>query len=173
MDHPLPSLAAARPWRTATLVASAVAVVELALLVVLALPLVSRPVAERIEAAGERAVEAAGAVSAAPEAKAHPPASQPEVLRRAETAVLVLNGNGRPGAAGQAGGQIQESGYILAGVGNAPRTDYARTLVLYRPGRRAEAERLATDLGTGVVAPLDGLRPADLLGAHLALILGD
>ena len=43
---------------------------------------------------------------------------------------------------------------------------------MYRPGRRAEAERLAKDVRAKVVAPLDGLRLRDLMGAHVALVLG-
>lgn len=171
MEHSLPSLELVRPWRRATIVASAVAVLELVLLVVLTVALVGRPLAERIEAAGERAAEAAAAAPA-PSAPAAAAAEQAEVLARSETAVLVLNGNGRAGAAGRTAEQVKGTGYILAGVGNAPRADYQRTLVMYRPGKKAEAERLATDLGAGLVAPLDGLRLSELMGAHAVLILG-
>ena len=57
-------------------------------------------------------------------------------------------------------------------VGNAPRTDVSRTIVMYRDGYRPEAARLAKDLGVKIVGPLDGLRKDDLLGAHVALVLG-
>ena len=63
-------------------------------------------------------------------------------------------------------------GYRIAGVGNANRTDYAHTIVMYRPGRRDEAARLAKDLGAKVVAPLDGMRLRDMMGAHVALVIG-
>jgi hypothetical protein len=43
---------------------------------------------------------------------------------------------------------------------------------MYRPGRKAEALRLAKDLRAKVVGPLDGLRVRDLMGAHVAVILG-
>ena len=43
---------------------------------------------------------------------------------------------------------------------------------MYRPGFAAEGRRLARDLGVGVVGPLDGMRPAQLHGAHAVLILG-
>ena len=170
MDHSLSSLELAHPWRRATFVAGGVAALELVLLVALTVALVGRPVAERIE---ERA---AAAPPAPTPATAPKPAAKPErkqvVLPRAETSVLVLNGNGRSGAAGQASAQIKARGYLVAAVANAPRTDYPRTVVLYRPGMKAEAERLRRDLGVGVVAPLDGIRQRDLLGAHVALILG-
>jgi hypothetical protein len=160
---------ALRPWRTAALVASAFAVAELIVLVVLAVAFLGKPVAERMEA---RAQERAFAP--APKAKPKPAKAKPSTpsLPRGETSVIILNGNGRAGAASQAGARVQGLGYLIANVGNAPRSDYARTLVMYRPGSRGEAQRLAKDLGGAVVAPLDGMNPAELMGAHVALILG-
>ena len=49
---------------------------------------------------------------------------------------------------------------------------YARTIVMFRRGYRPEAERLAADLKLKIVGPLDGLRTTDLMGAHVALVLG-
>jgi hypothetical protein len=43
---------------------------------------------------------------------------------------------------------------------------------MYRAGHEAEAKRLARDLKVKVVGPLDGMRPAELLGAHVALVVG-
>jgi hypothetical protein len=43
---------------------------------------------------------------------------------------------------------------------------------MFRPGYRPEAVRLAADLKLKIVGPLDGLRGSDLLGAHVALIVG-
>ena len=85
---------------------------------------------------------------------------------------MVLNGNGRTGAAAAASEQVRGHGYRLGQVTNAPRSDYARSLVMFRPGFRGEAERLARDLRIRIVAPLDGMRPAELGGAHTAIILG-
>jgi hypothetical protein len=93
-------------------------------------------------------------------------------LPRADTSVVVLNGNGRTGAAGAAADRVHELGYLVAGTGNAGRSDYARTIVMYRPGRKAEGQRLAKDIGAKVVGPLDGLRLRDLMGAQVAIILG-
>jgi hypothetical protein len=169
MEHSLSSLELSHPWRRATLVASAVAALELVLLVVLTVLLVGRPVAERIEQAAAAPPAPTPATAPKPAAKAK---RQTVVLPRGETSVLILNGNGRSGAAGLAGAQVKGHGYLVAAVGNAPRTDYRRTLVLYRPGMKGEAQRLARDLGTGIVAPLDGLTKSEMMGAHVALILG-
>jgi hypothetical protein len=43
---------------------------------------------------------------------------------------------------------------------------------MYRAGYRAEGARLARDLRVSIVGPLDGLRPADLLGAQLVVVVG-
>ena len=62
--------------------------------------------------------------------------------------------------------------YVVAGVGNAPRSDFARTIVMYRDGYRREGQRLAHDMLIKLVGPLDGLRAKELMGAHIALVLG-
>ena len=43
---------------------------------------------------------------------------------------------------------------------------------MYRPGFEQEADRLANDVHVRRVVPLDGMRPGELQGAHLALIIG-
>ncbi len=47
--------------------------------------------------------------------------------------MLVLNGNGVQGAAALAAQLAQARGYPVLDVGNAPKTGYARTIVMYRP----------------------------------------
>lgn len=167
MEHSLPALELSRPLRRAVVVATAVALLELGLIVVLLVALVGRPAAEKLEEQAAAAPETAAALPGKTAKGTDAP-----VLPRTETAVLVLNGNGRAGAASAAGAEIKGRGYVLAGVGNAPRTDYRRTLVMYRQGKHREARRLAADLGRGVVAPLDGITARDLMGAHVAVVLG-
>jgi hypothetical protein len=86
--------------------------------------------------------------------------------------LVVLNGNGRQGAAADAAGRAERRGYRIALVGNAPRQDYPQTIVMYRRGFEGEGRRLAADLGVKVVGPLDGMRTAQLHGAQAVLILG-
>jgi hypothetical protein len=166
VEHSLPSPPS--PWRTATLVAAAVAVIELVLLVVLAVALIAEPVSQHVRKAAEQKVLAP---VAKPKPAAKPKADAPK-LTRAQTSVTVLNGNGRSGAAAEAADSVRGFGYTIGTVGNAPRTDVAKTIVMYRDGYRPEAQRLAKDLGVKIVGPLDGLTRADLLGAHVALVLG-
>jgi hypothetical protein len=176
VDAPLPSPdALVRPWRTATLVASLVAAIELVLLVVAALLLLAKPLAHAVQRHAE-------ATAAAPVAKkkatpvVHKATKKAKVakpkLLRSSTGVLVLNGNGRTGAASAAAATLDGIGYRVRGKGNAKRQDYATTVVMYRRGYEAEGRRLAQDLHVKVVGPLDGLAPTALHGAQLAVVLG-
>jgi LytR cell envelope-related transcriptional attenuator len=166
VDSPLQSLEV-RPWRTATLVASAVAALELVLLVVAAVALFARPLSHHVQEAAVRRAAAPKAASPAKPAPARKPS-----LSRSETSVLVLNGNGVTGAAGAASAGLRSRGYVVAHVGDAGRTDYPTSVVMYRPGFKPEGVRLTRDLRVKVVGPLDGLRVRELMGAHVVLILG-
>ena len=167
MEHTLPPIRATR-WRTATVVASAVAALELVLLVVLGAALLAKPVSRHVTQAAEQQVMAPVVKRRPQSATAAAP-----LLSRGETSVLVLNGNGRPGAAGAAAEQVRRLGYTIGGVGNADRSDHARSVVMYRGDHAREARRLARELRIEIVGPLDGVKPAELLGAHLAVVVGD
>jgi len=166
VEHSFSPFGLAHPWRTATVVASALAAIELVLLVVLAVALVAKPVASRADGAATR-------IAAAPPVLPKVRKDGKPRLARAETSVLVLNGNGRAGAAHENGDLIRSKGYSVSGVGNADRMDHARSVVMYRKGYAAEAKRLAGDLGGVVVAPLDGLKTSDLMGAHVVFVVAD
>ena len=166
MEHSLPQVRS--PWRTATLVASAVAALELVVLIVLGVALLAKPVSDHVRKAAEAQVFAP--VKPRPKATATP-VGKP-TLTRAETSVIVLNGNGRAGAAASSAEAVRRFGYTIGTVANAPRSDFTRTLVMFRKGYRAEAVRLAADLDVKIVGPLDGLKPSDMLGAHVALVVG-
>ena len=166
MEHSLPQIRT--PWRTATIVASAVAALELVVLVVLGIAFLAEPVSNQVR----KAAEAEALAPVVPKKKAvAQPAGAPK-LSRQETSVIVLNGNGRAGAAASSAEAVRRFGYTIGTVGNAPRSDFTRTLVMYRKGYQAEGARLAKDLHVKIVGPLDGLRPADMLGAHVALVVG-
>ena len=174
MDHPLRLErveVAVRPWRTATLVVAAVAAVELVLLVVIGGALLARsePAAP---AAKARAAKAVAAKTSTPKAAARRNVAAQAELPRRKVKVVVLNGNGRTGAAAAAASRVSHRGYRLGVVGNAPSHDYPRSIVMYRTGFAAEGRRLARDLGVQIVSPLDGIRPRQLSGAHAVLILG-
>lgn len=182
MDHPANltpgALVTGRPWKSAALLAAGIAAIELVLLAVAGVAIFAKPFADQVEktAAATVAREQApalppGRVQGPPQLEAKPiPRAE---LSRRETSVLVLNGNGRNGAAGEAAGVLQALRYLVAGTADAPRRDVARTIVMFRPGFEGEAWRLARDVRVKRVAPLDGMKPADLQGAHVVLILGE
>lgn len=161
--------AVALRWRRATIVAAAVALVELVLLAGVGVYLLGRGVSAHVKTEATKAAARPKPVAAAPRPALAVVA--PPTLPRDETSVLVLNGNGVAGAATAGAARLSQLGYVIGGVGDAPQ-QLVRTTIMYRSGFRAEAERLARDLHVHVVGPLDGLRPAQLLGAHLALVLG-
>ena len=158
-----------RPWRTATLVASTVAAFELVLILILGVALLGKPLTERMRDTAQK--RSLGITTEAKKAKPKIGSSKP-ALSRAETTVIVLNGNGVSGAAHDAASRVEARGYAVGDVGNANRTDFTRSVVMYRPGYRGEALRLARDLRIRIVGPLDGIRTRELMGAHVALVVG-
>ena len=173
MDAPLPTTdALIRPWRTATLVASLVAAIELVLLVGAAGLLLAKPLARAVKRHAESAALAPAKKTAAPVVHRRVVKLAPPRLTRARTRVFVLNGNGRNGAASDAAARLAGLGYHVPATGNAERQDYATTVVMYRRGFQPEGVRLAHDLHVKVVGPLDGMKPATMHGAQLAIVLG-
>lgn len=155
-------------WRTATILVSLVAALELAVLLVIGVAVLGKSVAHHVKDAALHQV--AGTVAARP--KQAVPAGLPQ-LARADTDVVVLNGGGVAGAAADAAAKLHSKGYMVGAVGNAPRvSDQQKTLVMYSGAYRPEALRLAKDLHIRVVAPLDGMKPAALMGAQLVLLVG-
>lgn len=170
MEHSIPSLHAAGPWRARALVAAAVAVIELVLLLGIVMALVGRSLAAGVEDAARAHVVTQDRPVVAKQPQPASPAAPK--LARAATSVLVLNGNGESGAAAATADQLRGLSYRIGGVGNAPRTDYGKSVVMFRPGFEGEARRLGRDLRIKIVGPLDGLRLRDLMGAHVALVIG-
>jgi hypothetical protein len=153
-----------RPWRRATIAVSAVAALELIALAAIAMVALGNPLAKHLR-------ESAAAASTPRRRVTVQAPAQKTSLERNQTSVMVLNGNGEPGAAHAAAARVSAHGYLLGNVGNATG-DTPRTLIMYRPGYAAEGTRLGRDLHIRIVRPLDGMRTSQLMGAHLVLILG-
>jgi hypothetical protein len=180
----LPRFEPAAGWRKAALIAGVIAAVELVALVVVALAFIAKPFAgdapAQANAKGKTSAAASAEQTATATVQAQAPAAQqdpPAVaqLPRTKTRVLVLNGNGYVGAASQKAAVVRSFRYPVAGVADAVRRDFPRTIVMFRPGFRGEAERLAKDLGMprSRAVPLDGMKPTDLSGSQLVLIVGN
>jgi len=144
-----------RPWKRAALVTATIAAVELIVLVVLVLAVVAKPFASD-PSSGKHEAAASGAAS------------------RADTPVLVLNGNGVSGAATKAAKIVRRLDYPVVQIADASRKTFSRTVVMYREGSKPAAVRLARDLDLSPkrAVPLDGIRVSQLMGAELALVIG-
>jgi hypothetical protein len=178
VDHAyVPRQTVETPWRTAAIVAAAVAAVELFMLVLVGVVLGAKLLTDHAEKAIVTATGAKSSATASPvtgnaPAKVGTRSTAVAELPRRKTSIVVLNGSGVSGAAAVTAERTRPFHYIIAATGNAPRTDFRRSLVMYREGYEGEATRLAQDLHIRRVIPLDGLKLRDLQGAHLALIIG-
>jgi len=162
MEHAVP-FEPVRPWRTAAIVATGVAALELLALIAAGTVLLGRSVVSH------------GARAAAKPAASRPATTKPSrhpSLPRAKTRIVVLNGNGEAGAAAAEASTLRARGYRISAVGNAQRATQGPTLIMYRPGFAAEGLRLARDTGIGMVTALDGMQPSSLRRAQLVVVLG-
>ena len=163
MEHAVPFEAqAVRPWRTAAIVATGVAAVELLALIVAGTIMLGHSISTSSAAATRPA--------ASKTARTKP--ARPAILTRARTRVAVLNANGLTGAAAAEAQAVRARGYRIGNVGNAPEASQGPTIVMYRPGFAAEAKRLGRDAGINTVTALDGMKPASLGRAQLVIVLG-
>jgi hypothetical protein len=160
-----------QPWRTAAFVAAGVAAIELLVLIVVGGALIAKPAtAPGVNPVAKHAPAKASHTAAVVKT---PHAAVPAAhVGRGKVWVLVLNGNGRQGAAASAASRVSRRGYRIRGVANAPRSDFTRNLVMYRKGFEGEGRRLARDLGIRIVGPLDGLRTSQLHGAQAVVVVG-
>jgi len=172
VDHAQP-LARAFPWRTAALVAAGIALAELVGLLTLAGVRLA-PAHPASTGPPPAAAPQAPARQARPTRPTRAPAARAHPLRaRSMLSVLVLNGNGVAHAAGNEAARLLARGYRHAVPADARSHGYARSLVLFAPGYEREGRRLARDAGIRAVSPLDGMRPSQLRGSQLVVILGD
>ena len=186
MELPAPTLPhfsePTRGWRKAAIVVGCIAAVELIALVVVALAFIAKPFADDSStkaiakddsnaAAAAATTEKGGDTTVSMENKTGATVAE---RPRSKTGVLVLNGNGYVGAAAEKAAVIQSLRYPVTDVGDAARRNFPQTIVMYRAGFQGEALRLAKDLGMPRkrAVPLDGMRPGELGGAKLVLVVG-
>ena len=165
-----------RPWRMAAFVAAAIAAVELLVLIVVGGALIAKATTATSTKPASKAAIAGTAPtktrSSAPVTTPRRAAAPAARLPRSRVSVVVFNGGTRQGAAAATAAKASRRGYRIGSVGNAPSSDFTRTLVMYRKGFEGEGRRLASDLGIKIVGPLDGLRTAQLHGSHAVVIIG-
>jgi hypothetical protein len=160
VEH-VPHLDRPFPWRAAALALCALALAELAALLALA----------GIRVLDVHRTATPTHAGTTPAATTGAKAVTRPLRSRSRVSVLVLNGNGVPHAAGNEATQLLGRGYGHTLAGDAA-TQYASSLVLFRPGWEGEARRLARDAGIRTVTPLDGVLQAADRRYPLVLILG-
>jgi len=166
------------PWRTATLVASAIAGAELIGLFMICAFVLAHPFRHHAKKATVSTVTKPAVHQAAHRRVVPVPAKdrvkvEAHPLRpRSQVRVLVLNANGVQGAARMEASRLQGLGYVIGGAANAPGHHYSRSMVMFVPGYVKEARRLARDMKIRLVAPVDGLTPRALSGSRLVVLLG-
>ena len=147
-----------------------VAAAELVVLLVVAGRLVAREAPTRRES---RRVEARPQAAAAKPARPSKSRRRPSPTSRAagsrSSSSTATAARARPAAASS---RIEGRGYRISVVGNAPSHDYPSSLVMYRPGFAARGQAARARPRHPARVPLDGMRPAQLHGAHTVVILG-
>lgn len=121
--------------------------------------------------------DASGADGGDPSGTTAPPTTGSPARPPAEVTVLVANGSGVPGAAGDFTGTLNSEGYVTAEPANADRKDYTTTTVYYVGEEQAEAAAVATVLGLdpAAVQPMPDPPPTedgDLRNATVLVVLG-
>jgi ATP-binding cassette, subfamily B, bacterial len=161
------------PWRRVALFVLALATLELAGFVAIAVVLLNRtPAREAAVPPVTRTVYVRDAPAPiAPALLPKTPVPAP-LAPRARTRVLVLNGNGIAGAAARSAALLHARGYRVTPPANAPSHADAASVVMYEPGFRREAARLARDLHVTALQPLDPAVVPAGTAADLVLLLG-
>ena len=166
------------PWRTLTLVASAIAAAELVGLFVIGAFVLAHPFSHHATTSAAAAAVVAHHTTVhrhvvpVPAKDRFAPILSHSLRPRAALRVLVLNANGVQGAAHVEAAHLQGLGYVIGGAANAPGHHYARSMVMFVPGYLKEARRLARETGIKLVAPVDGLTPSTLSASRLVVLLG-
>lgn len=89
-------------------------------------------------------------------------------VSRSKIQVEVRNGTGRPNLAALVAVQLEERGYHIAKIGDAPRRPYPKTMVVYSPKGAAAAPTLTRDLPRS-----SGRLIRRAVAPRLILVIGD
>ena len=93
----------------------------------------------------------------------------PPNVHPADARVVVLNGSGRTGEAGQAEVALQRQGFLVTRIGSANNFGYTQSVIRYAPGAEAKAQLVASVVqGSTISAQPD----SSIIGADVVLITG-
>jgi LytR cell envelope-related transcriptional attenuator len=97
--------------------------------------------------------------------------TKPGAIIPGNVEVAVLNGTSVPGLAGKVGDDVQVNGFKLGAISNSS-TRFDQTVVMYQPGQRRAAKRVAHDLGVQPVQKIDRQTEQAAGGAEVVVIAG-
>jgi len=97
--------------------------------------------------------------------------SKPGAIVPGDVEVAVLNGTSVPGLAGKVGDDLKVNGFELGTISNS-RTRFDQTVVMYEPGQRRAAKRVAHDLGVEPVQRIDRQTEQAAGGTGVVVIAG-
>jgi hypothetical protein len=95
------------------------------------------------------------------------PSAAPAKVRPGDVSVQVLNASGVNGAAGKAGQDLSNRGFVSGGVGNNPGGVVAATQIRYRTGDEAKAQLVASSVPGATLAP-----DPSLTSGSVVLVIG-
>jgi hypothetical protein len=93
-------------------------------------------------------------------------------VKPAEIEVSVLNGTAVPGLAAKYGDKVEGKGFSLGAVTNSSES-FAESVVMFSPGHKPEARKVAKQLGISKLQPMSGEIESVSAGADVAVIVGE
>lgn len=93
-------------------------------------------------------------------------------VKPAEIEVTVLNGTSVPGLAATFGDKVEGKGFSLGAVTNSSAS-FAESVVMFRPGHKPEANKVAKQLGIQKMQMMSGEIESVSAGADVAVIVGE
>lgn len=99
------------------------------------------------------------------------PGPRPGAVVPGDVEVAVLNGTSVPGLAAKVGDDVRVNGFKLGAVGNSSK-QVDQTVVMYEPGEKRAARKVANDLGVKPVQPINRQTERAADGAAVVVIAG-
>lgn len=93
-------------------------------------------------------------------------------IKPSEIEVTVLNGTSVVGLAAVFGDEVENKGFSLGAVTNSSES-FEESVVMFTPGHKTEARKVAKQLGISKLQPMSGEIESVSAGADVALIVGE
>jgi LytR cell envelope-related transcriptional attenuator len=93
-------------------------------------------------------------------------------VKPSEIDVTVLNGTSVAGLAATFGDEVESKGFNLGAVTNSS-SSFEESVVMFKPGHKMEARKVAKQLGIAKLQPMNGEIQSVSAGADVAVIVGE